>query len=81
MPQKEWEKLVEVKMKKTNMCIVLVGKSMKSATGVDLEIAMAKNNVPVFGVYVDEANSSTLPVGLPRIKTIPWTWGRCRNHD
>lgn len=76
MPQKEWEKLVEAKMKKTNMCIVLVGKSMKSATGVDLEIAMAKkNNVPVFGVYVDGANSSsTLPVGLPRIKTIPWTW-------
>jgi len=76
MPQKDWEEIVEAKMKKTNMCVVLVGKSMNSAMGVDKEIAMAKrNNVPVFGVYVDEANSSsTLPIGLPRIKTIPWTW-------
>lgn len=76
MPQSKWEQIVEEKMKKTNMCIVLVGKSMSSAIGVKKEIEMAKkNNVPVFGVYVDGANSSTtLPEGLPRIKTIKWTW-------
>lgn len=76
MAQSKWEEIVEEKMKKTNMCIVLVGKSMKSAIGVNKEIAMAKkNNVPIFGVYVDGANStSILPEGLSRSKTIPWTW-------
>lgn len=76
MKQSEWEQIVEDKMKKTNMCIVLVGRHMKSATGVNKEIAMAKkNNVPVFGVYVDDANStSTLPIGLQRNKTVAWNW-------
>ena len=78
MAQGEWEQIVEDKMKKTNMCIVLVGRHMKSAIGVNKEIAMAKkNNVPVFGVYVDEANtSSTLPEGLPRNKTVAWKWDK-----
>jgi MTH538 TIR-like domain (DUF1863) len=78
MPQSKWEQMVEEKMKKTNMCIVLVGRNMKSATGVNKEIAMAKkNNVPVFGVYVDNANSSsTLPIGLPRNKTVAWNWAK-----
>lgn len=37
---------------------------------------MAKEkDVPVFGVYVDGAGTaSVLPVGLPRNRTIPWTW-------
>lgn len=58
------------------MLIVLVGKTMASATGVAKEIAMAKEqNVPVFGIYVDGANSSSnLPTGLQRNKTIPWEW-------
>jgi hypothetical protein len=76
MPQDEWEKMVEEKMKKTNMCIVLVGRYMRSAIGVKKEISMAKkNNVPIFGVYVDGANTlSNLPEGLPRNKTVAWKW-------
>lgn len=37
---------------------------------------MAKEcNVPIFGVYVDDANtSSTLPIGLARNRVIKWTW-------
>lgn len=37
---------------------------------------MAKDqNVPVFGVYVDGANSSSnLPDGLQRNRTISWNW-------
>jgi len=51
LPQAEWEKLIKSKMANTNMCIVLVGRSMASATGVAKEISMAKElNVPVFGV-------------------------------
>lgn len=76
LPQSEWEKLIKSKMSNTNMCIVLVGKSMSTATGVAKEIAMAKDlHVPVFGVYVDGASTSTtLPAGLQRNRTMNWKW-------
>lgn len=77
MPQSEWEAIVKEKINKCNMLIVLVGKTMASASGVAKEIKMAKDqNVPVFGVYVDGANSSSnLPEGLQRNRTINWSWG------
>ncbi|ATW26721.1 TIR domain-containing protein [Candidatus Formimonas warabiya] len=76
MPQSQWEKIVEEKISKCNMLIVLVGKYMASATGVAKEIRMAKdNNVPIFGVYVGGSNSqSNLPTGLQRNRTISWDW-------
>lgn len=76
LPQKEWEELIEGKVIKCNMLIVLVGKKMSTATGVVKEITFAKNNdVPVFGIYVDGADeSSTLPSGLQRNRTIAWDW-------
>ncbi|GHO85249.1 TIR domain-containing protein [Dictyobacter formicarum] len=76
LPQSQWEKLIEDKINRCNMVIVLVGRYMASATGVAKEIKMAKaNNVPVFGVYVDDANrSSNLPTGLPSNRVIKWTW-------
>lgn len=78
MPQNEWEEIVEDKINKCNILIVLVGRTMASAIGVKKEIQMAKdNNVPVFGVYVDGANtSSNLPDGLARSKTISWEWDK-----
>jgi CHASE2 domain-containing sensor protein len=76
MPQSEWEKIVKEKINKTNMLIVLVGKTMASATGVAKEIKMAKDqNIPVFGVYVGGADTaSNLPDGLARNRTIKWVW-------
>jgi hypothetical protein len=76
LPQAEWEALIKAKIAKTNMLIVLVGKYMASATGVAKEIAMAKAvNVPIFGVYVGGATeSSTLPTGLQRNRTVVWKW-------
>lgn len=76
MPQAEWESIVKDKIGKCNMLIVLSGKTMASATGVAKEIKMAKDqSVPVFGVYVDGANSSSnLPDGLQRNRTINWDW-------
>jgi len=76
MPQNKWEKIVEEKIKKCNILIVLSGRYVASATGVNKEIAMAKkNNIPVFGVFVDGANSkSNLPNGLQRNRTISWEW-------
>lgn len=78
MPQSKWEEIVEEKIKKTNMLIVLVGKYMASATGVKKEIKMAKdNNVPMFGVYVGGADSnSNLPEGLARSRVVKWDWDK-----
>lgn len=76
LPQATWEERINTKINRTHMCIVLVGKSMGTATGVVKEIAMAKAcNVPVFGIYVDGANTlSTLPTGLARNRVIAWKW-------
>jgi hypothetical protein len=76
LPQSQWESIIKEKINKCNMLIVLSGQTMASATGVSKEIAMAKDhNVPVFGVYVDGANSSSnLPKGLARNRTISWNW-------
>lgn len=76
LPQKEWQELIEAKVKKCNLLIVMVGKKSASATGVVKEIAFAlENNVPIFGVYVDGADSNTtLPAGLARSRTINWEW-------
>lgn len=81
LPQKEWEQLIENKVKKCNMLIVLVGKKTHLAKGVVKEISFAKDhNVPVFGVYVDKANTSTvLPIGLQRNRTITWSWDKIAN--
>jgi hypothetical protein len=81
MPQSKWEAIVKGKINKCNMLIVLSGQTMASATGVSKEIAMAKDqDVPVFGVYVDGANSSSnLPAGLQRNRTISWNWDSIAN--
>lgn len=76
LPQKTWEETIADKIGRCNMVIVLVGRSMSSAGGVTKEVAMAKEkNVPVFGVYVDSAGSSSvLPSGLVRGRVINWEW-------
>lgn len=78
LPQSQWEKIISDKINKCNILIVLVGKKMSSATGVAKEISFAKSqNVPVFGIYVDGANSSsTLPVGLTSGRVTTWEWDK-----
>ena len=81
LPQSQWEALIKEKINKCNMLIVLSGQTMASATGVSKEITMAKDqDVPVFGVYVDGANTaSNLPKGLQRNRTIAWDWEKIAN--
>lgn len=76
LPQSQWEQLIHDKINKCNLMIVLVGKHMSSAGGIAKEIAFAKkHDVPVFGVYVDGAGSSSiLPYDLPRNRVITWNW-------
>lgn len=51
---------------------------MSTATGVVKEIAFAKkHNVPVFGIYVDGANSSSnFPDGLTSGRVVAWEWDK-----
>jgi len=76
LPQRQWEAAVQGKMARTDMCIVLVGTHMASASGVTKEIAMARRmDIPVFGVYVNGAGTrSSLPGGLRRNRVIAWRW-------
>ena len=78
LPQAQWERLINDKVAKTNMLIVLVGRSTYLASGVKKEITMAKaNNMPVFGVLVGGATSSTsLPAGLTSGRVIAWDWDK-----
>ncbi len=78
LPQSQWEKLIKDKINRCHMVIVLVGKYMATASGVVKEIRWAKEqDVPVFGVYVGGANSSSnLPDGLSRSRVIPWDWDK-----
>ena len=76
LPQAQWERLIEEKISRTHMVIVLVGRWAASAAGVVKEIQMAERwDVPFFGVYVDGAGTSTaLPARLARNRVVPWTW-------
>ena len=76
LPQAEWEKKLKAKINRCHLMIVLVGKSMGTATGVAKEIRFAQEqDVPFFGVYIDGAGKiSTLPTGLARNRTIAWNW-------
>lgn len=78
LAQSQWESIIEDKISRCHIMIVLVGRYMASASGVAKEIAMAKRkDVPLFGVYVDSANTlSTLPVGLPRSRVVAWEWDK-----
>jgi hypothetical protein len=81
LPQSQWEKMIEDKINRSNMLVVLVGRSTYSATGVIKEISFArKNNVPIFGVYVDGAGTNTiLPTGLSEGRVINWNWDSIAN--
>ena len=76
LPQSQWENIIKDKINKCNFVVVLVGKYMATATGVVKEITFAKDyNVPIFGVYVGNANTSNnLPDGLQRNRTINFNW-------
>lgn len=76
LPQSQWEKIIQDKINRCHLMIVLVGRRMGTAGGVAKEIRFARDgDVPFFGVYVDGANSSsTLPTGLARNRVITWTW-------
>ena len=60
LPQRVWEGKLREKIGKCHLMIVLVGRSMRSATGVAKEIEFSQvQDVPFFGVYVDGAGTAS----------------------
>ena len=76
LAQHMWEEILENRINNCHLVIILVGRHMSTATGLNKEIQMAiRKNVPYFGVYVDDANIySNLPNGLSRSRVISWNW-------
>jgi hypothetical protein len=81
LPQSQWEKLIAEKISRCHMLIVLVGNHMATATGVNKEIEMARDDgLPYFGVYANGAGaSSTLPTRLQRKSVVAWKWDSIAN--
>lgn len=52
LPQNEWEKLIEEKIKKCNMLIVLVGKYMATATGAVKKFLLLKRTTYRFLAFM-----------------------------
>jgi hypothetical protein len=76
LPQAEWQRLIREKIGRCHMMFVLVSPTAHHASGIEKEIAMAsEQRVPLIGVYVAGANSSTiLPKGLARDRAYEWQW-------
>jgi CTP synthase (UTP-ammonia lyase) len=76
LPQKEWKELIESKICRCDMVIVLVGRKTYAASGVVAEISFAyRNDIPVFGIYVGGADATTkIPEGLQYSRTTYWDW-------
>ena len=56
LPQSQWEAIVKEKINKCHILIVLVGKTMASASGVAKEIQMAKDMDKLKAIYEDAMN-------------------------
>jgi len=71
-PDNQWENVISDKINYCNVLIVLVSKTTTQQKWVQKEVnAAVSQAVPVFGVYVGGADSSTaLPMNLPRERVV-----------
>lgn len=71
----KWKTQCRERIKKTQLVIVLVGKTTYKAEGVIWEIKAAKEEgIPVFGVYIYKDDKSKIPEGLSGRDLIEWKW-------
>lgn len=71
----KWKTQCRKRIKKTQLMIVLVGKTTYKAEGVLWEIKATKEEgIPVFGVYIDKDDEGKIPEGLSGRNVIGWTW-------
>ncbi|HRG39516.1 MAG TPA: TIR domain-containing protein [Bacteroidia bacterium] len=71
-PDNQWQNVISDKINYCNMLIVLVSKTTTQQKWVQKEVnAAVSQAVPVFGVYVGGADSTTaLPLNLPRERVV-----------
>jgi hypothetical protein len=71
----KWKTQCRERIKKTSLCIQLVGKKTWQAEGAVWEVKAAKEEgIPVFGVYIDKNDHGKIPSSLAGSNVIEWTW-------
>lgn len=76
--QSEWKTRCLIKIKKCDLVIVMVGERTSSCSGVNAEIAMAKEaGVPVVGIKGYPDKTCPRPGGLEGYYV--WTWEGVKN--
>lgn len=76
--QFEWKARCLTKIKRCDLVIVMVGEKTFSCSGVQAEIAMAKEaRIPVVGIQGYPNKTCPKPNGLDGY--YPWTWENVKN--
>ena len=77
LPIGKWESDLVDTIANSHFMLVLVGRRTKFSAAIAKELLIARDeDVPYFGVYVGDADSSTpLPVDLERNRVIDLDWG------
>lgn len=76
----KWKTQCRERIKKTQLVIVLVGKTTCKADGACWEIKTAKEEgVPVFGVHINKDDKGQIPKELSGAPIIEWTWDGIAN--
>ena len=71
----KWKTQCRTRIRKTELVLMLVGKTTWKADGACWEVSCAKEEgVPVFGVYIDKDNKGIIPTQLVGKSVIEWTW-------
>jgi len=75
-PQNVWEERVRQRIRACSLVIVICGENTHTATGVDVELAIAQEEgIPYFLLYGYSEKVCTLPHSAkPEDKVYRWTW-------
>lgn len=76
----KWKTHCRERIKKTQIMVILIGKTTHKAEGACWEVATAKEEgIPVFGVYIDKEENGQIPKELSGNPVIEWTWDGIAN--
>jgi len=70
-----WKEKVREKIRRTDLVIVICGEMTAFATGVNVEVQIAKEeNIPYFLIWGRSAKSCSKPPAAVNDKIYKWTW-------
>ncbi len=77
LPEKEWEKQAETKIKKSDIVVIIAGPKSLKASGIKKEISIAeKHNIEIVQLKPQETKSTTIPSDGVLSN---WTWDTLKN--